>query len=339
MGYPARVWAGGSSTEPKRTENTGESEEDEGPASILVVEDDVYISRLLEVELSASGYDVRLAGDGQTALDLAFEGCPDLVLADVMMPGMDGFELTRRLREDPRTEAVSIIILTARGLAADKLEGLTAGADDYVVKPFDNDEMLARVRGVLRRAKYMRAQSPLTGLPGNVRIEDEIQTRIDLGEDFALMYLDLDNFKAYSDHYGFFRGDEALRRTGHLIRDTARAIAGAGTFIGHIGGDDFVVVTTPGEAVAVAEAVIRRFDEMAPSLYEEEDVARGYVEVEDRRGERQRFPLLTISIGIASTASRRFGHRAEAVQVATELKNFAKRTTGSSCALDRRGEA
>ncbi len=205
------------------------------------------------------------------------------------------------------------------------------------MKPFDNDEMLARVRGVLRRAKYMRAQSPLTGLPGNVRIEDEIQTRIDHREDFALMYLDLDNFKAYSDRYGFVRGDETLRRTGHLIRDVARQVAGAGTFIGHIGGDDFVVVTTPEQAVAVAEAIIRGFDGVVASFYEEGDAALGYIEAEDRRGQRQRFPLLTISIGIASTASRAFGHRAEAVEVATELKNFAKRAPGSTHALDRRG--
>ncbi len=304
--------------------------------SILVVEDDVYISRLLEVELAASGYEVRLAGEAKTALELAFERCPDLVLADVMMPGMDGFELTRRLREDPRTEALSIIILTARGLPADKLEGLAAGADDYLVKPFDNDELLARVRGVLRRAKYMRAQSPLTGLPGNVRIEDEIQTRIDLGEDFALMYLDLDNFKAYSDRYGFVRGDETLRRTGLMIRDTARRVAGAGTFIGHIGGDDFVVVTTPDRAIPVAEAVVSGFDEIVPSFYETDDAVLGYIEAEDRRGKRERFPLLTISIGIASTARRPFAHRAEAVEAATELKNYAKRTPRSSFEQDRR---
>jgi len=301
-----------------------------------VVEDDEFLARLLQVELQAAGFEVRLAGNGEEALASAFESCPDLVLADVMMPKMDGFELTRKLRQDPRTEGVSIIMLTARGLQTDKLTGLTAGADDYIVKPFENEELVARVRGALRRARYMKAQSPLTGLPGNVRIEDEIQTRIRMGEEFALMYLDLDNFKAYSDRYGFVRGDETLRRTGHLIRDVARAVGGAGTFIGHIGGDDYVVVTTPEVAEGIAREIIARFDREAPSFYDPDDAARGYVEAEDRRGEPQRFPLLSISIGIASTAARRFAHRAEAVQVATELKNFAKRTPGSSYALDRR---
>jgi len=303
---------------------------------ILVVEDDQFLARLLDVELSSTGYAVRIAYDGEQGLEAAFERCPDLVLADVMMPKMDGFEMVRRLRGDPRTESVSIILVTARGLQTDKLTGLTAGADDYVVKPFDNEELLARVAGVLRRAEYMKSQSPLTGLPGNVRIEDEIQARVDLRQPFAILYLDLDNFKAFSDRYGFVRGDEALRATGHLIRDTAKEVAGAGTFVGHIGGDDFVVVCDPERAELVAREVIRRFDALSPSLYDEDDRARGHIEAEDRQGTPRRYPLLTISVGIASTVAHEFGHRAEAVGIATELKNFAKREPKSSYALDRR---
>jgi PleD family two-component response regulator len=303
---------------------------------ILIVEDDRFLARLLDVELSSSGYTVRIANDGEEGLAAAFERCPDLVLADVMMPRMDGFELVRRLRGDGRTESVSIILVTARGLQTDKLTGLTAGADDYIVKPFDNEELLARVAGVLRRAEYMKSQSPLTGLPGNVRIEDEIQARVDLRQPFAVLYLDLDNFKAFSDRYGFVRGDEALRATGHLIRDTAKAVAGAGTFVGHIGGDDFVVVCDPERADAVAREVIRGFDDLVPTLYDEEDRARGGIVAEDRQGNPRRFPLLSMSIGVATTDARAFAHRAEAVEIATELKNFAKREPGSSFAVDRR---
>jgi DNA-binding response OmpR family regulator len=306
--------------------------------SILVVEDDPFISRLLALELSGEGYEVRAAGDGQEALELAFEYPPDLVLADVMMPRMDGFELTRRLREDPRTESVTIIMLTARGLSADKLQGLASGADDYIVKPFENEEVIARVRGALRRASYMKAQSPLTGLPGNVRIEDEIQARIDAGEEFSLMYLDLDNFKSFSDRYGFVRGDQTLKAIGDLIRDAARMVGGPGTFIGHIGGDDYVVMTTPELAVPIAGEVIGRLDEAVPRFYDPEDARRGWVESVDRKGRPDKFPLLTISIGIASSGVRRFTHRAEAVAVATELKNHAKRTAGSSVEVDRRIE-
>jgi diguanylate cyclase (GGDEF)-like protein len=303
---------------------------------VLVVDDDPFIARLLEIELKAAGYDVRVANDGQTAMGLAQERSPDLVLADVMMPNMDGFELTRRLRQDPRTATVSIIMLTARGLSADKLEGFAIGADDYIVKPFDTPELLARIRGVLRRAKEMRAQSPLTGLPGNVRIEEEIDGLVERGEDFALLYADLDHFKAYNDHYGFMRGDQAIQTTAALIEEVAREVTGGDAFIGHVGGDDFVLIVPTEKATDAAEAIVKRFDQEVPTLYDPDDRERGYVEVANRRGELQRFPLLSISIGVASTEKRAYAHYAEAVAIATEMKSFTKATPGSSWAMDRR---
>ena len=304
--------------------------------SVLVVDDDPFIARLLEIELKAAGYDVRVANDGQTALGLAQERSPDLVLADVMMPNMDGFELTRRLRQDARTAAVSIIMLTARGLSADKLEGFSIGADDYIVKPFDTPELLARIRGVLRRAREMRAQSPLTGLPGNVRIEEEIEARVLRNLDFAILYVDLDHFKAYNDHYGFMRGDQVIQFTARLIEDVSRDVADGEVFIGHVGGDDFIAITLPSRAEELAAAIVERFDRESPELCDEADRERGYIEVANRRGEPQRFPLPSISIGVASTARRSFTHYAEAVATATEMKAFTKHTAGSSWAIDRR---
>jgi diguanylate cyclase (GGDEF)-like protein len=303
---------------------------------VLVVEDEPAIARLLQVELGASGFEVSLAGDGNEALTAALADPPDVIIADVMMPRMGGFELVRRLRDDARTEDVSIIMLTARGLKADKLEGLTAGADDYLTKPFDNEELVTRVRGVLRRARYMRSQSPLTGLPGNLRIEDEIEARIAAGEPFALLYVDIDHFKAFSDRYGFVRGDEVLRETGAIVRDAARRVAGAAAFVGHIGGDDFVVLVDPGETEAVASEVFARFGEVVPTWYDEEDAVRGFIDAEDREGNPRRFPLLSVSIGAATSAVRTFTHRAEAVAIATEMKALAKRTRGSRLEVDRR---
>lgn len=307
-----------------------------GGESLLVADDDPFIARLLEIELRAAGYDVRVASDGNQALELAQERSPDLVLADVMMPNMDGFELTRRLRQDPRTATVSIIMLTARGLSADKLEGFAIGADDYIVKPFDTPELLARIRGVLRRAKEMRAQSPLTGLPGNVRIEEEIDQLVESGREFALLYVDLDHFKAYNDHYGFMRGDQVIQATSTLLEEVSRDVTGGEAFVGHVGGDDFVLIVSPDKATDVAEAVVARFDAEIPVLYDPEDRERGYVEVANRRGELQRFPMLSISIGIATTQHRAYAHYAEAVAIATEMKTFTKATAGSSWALDRR---
>ena len=307
-----------------------------GGGSVLVVDDDPFIARLLEIELKASGYDVRVASDGARALEMARENCPELVLADVMMPNMDGLELTRQLRRDSRTASVSVIMLTTRGLSEDKLQGFAAGADDYIVKPFDTPELLARIRGVLRRAKEMRQQSPLTGLPGNVRIEEEIEQRVHKSAEFAILYADLDHFKAFNDHYGFLRGDQAIQVTARLIQATASERGRPDTFVGHIGGDDFVVLCDADEAEEIAELLVQRFDAAVPELYDDDDRERGWIGVTNRRGEVQQFPFLSISIGVATTAHRSFEHFAEAVAIATEMKVYTKLTRGSSWAVDRR---
>jgi diguanylate cyclase (GGDEF)-like protein len=291
---------------------------------------------MVEVVLRAAGYSVRVASDGEEALEKVRERQPDVIILDVMMPRMDGFELTRLLRQDPSMSAISIIILTAKGLSADRLEGLTAGADDYILKPFDVGELLARVRGVLRRTEELKAMSPLTGLPGNVWIEREIERRIEAGEDFAVLYADIDHFKAYNDRYGFARGDAVLRTTARVLQDAALDIGGPGSFVGHVGGDDFVLVTGPDRASDIAQSAIDRFDQEVPDLYDPEEAALGYVQSEDRKGRPVRFPLVSISIGISTSRRQGFAHYAEAVALATEMKSFTKRTKGSSWAIDTR---
>ncbi|HVM11769.1 MAG TPA: response regulator [Actinomycetota bacterium] len=304
---------------------------------ILVVDDDPDIARFVELNLRTHGYETHVASDGEEALERAFAVGPDLVLLDVTMPKMDGFEVAQRLRSDPRTSNVSIIMLTARALSVDKVLGLTAGADDYVIKPCDPVELVARVKGTLRRAQEMRALSPLTGLPGNMRIQDELHRLVMEGQPFALLYLDLDNFKAYNDHYGFLRGDEAIRFAARCIQEHALRVVGQEAFIGHVGGDDFVVVCSPDRAEELCRAIIAACDEKIPGLYDPEDRERGHIEVENRRGQVERYPFVSISIGVATTDRRRFSHHGEAVAVATELKEFAKREQGSSFAVDRRG--
>jgi len=309
---------------------------DAGGERLLVVDDDPFIARLLEIELAAAGFSVRVANDGQQAIDLVKVEQPDLVITDVMMPHVDGFELTRLLRQDPRTAHISVIILTARGLSADKLEGFAIGADDYIVKPFDTPELLARVRGVLRRSKEMRDESPLTGLPGNGRAQEEIEALVAAGQDFAVLYADLDHFKAFNDHYGFPRGDEAIQGTARLLLDVATEFTAEDAFVAHLGGDDFALLVPPADAALMADTIVQRFDEQVGSFYDEEDRERGWIEVLNRRGEPQRYGPLTVSIGIASTQRRRFAHFAEVIAVATEMRNFAKGSEASSWSIDRR---
>ena len=307
-----------------------------GIEEILVVDDSPTMARLLEMGLTNAGLSVRIANDGRVGLQMALESCPDLILADVMMPGLNGVELTQQLRDDPRTASCTIILVTAINDAAAKLEGFDAGADDYIVKPFDIVELLARVKGALRRAKVLRAQSPLTRLPGNVRIQEEIEVRVRRQTHFSLLYVDLDNFKAYNDKYGFLQGDRVIQMTARVLQDVAIELGGSEAFVGHVGGDDFVVIGELGQEQDLAEAVIARFDQAIPAVYDEIDRSQGYIETLNRRGELQRFPLVGVSIGIATTERRTYSHYAEAVTVATEMKTFTKKTAGSSWAVDVR---
>ena len=254
------------------------------PESILVVDDDPDIARFVEVNLRSAGYEVSVASDGEEALEKAAGLRPDLVLLDVMMPRIDGFEVAHRLRRNPHTSNTSIIMLTAKALATDKVLGLTAGADDYIIKPFDPIELLARVKGTLRRAKEMRNLSPLTGLPGNIRIQEEIERMVREESPFAVLYADLDNFKAYNDQKGFVQGDRLIQATARILQDAVAGRAGADGFVGHVGGDDFVAVVPPDVAEDVAGLVVETFDGQIKEFYDSEDVERGYVEVEDRKG-------------------------------------------------------
>ncbi len=306
---------------------------------ILVVDDDDDIRMFLDVTLKLAGYEVVQATDGEEGLQKAIDANPALVLMDVMMPKMDGVTAVRRLRLDGRTSHLPIIVLTAKAHADDKIVGLAAGADDYITKPFDPDELIARVQSTLRRAQQMRSVSPLTGLPGNTRIEQELHRRTSSGEAFGLLYADLNHFKAYNDQYGFMKGDEVIRTTASVIVDAVARFGDGEVFVGHIGGDDFVVVCAVEQVESIATSICSLLDERIKGHYDPEDLARGYIEVRDRRGDLQRYPPVSISIGITTSVGRTFSHHSQPVALATEMKSFAKKSAQeakSNFAIDRR---
>ena len=291
---------------------------------ILVADNEPDIREFVKINLELEGFDVVVADDGLQALDRAMDLRPSLVILDVMMPGLDGFEVCRRLRTDIRTNSIPVIILTAKSMTADKVVGLTAGADDYVLKPFDPTELIARVRTTLRRARELRATSPLTGLPGNHVIERELARRHAEGEDVALVYADLNDFKPYNDYYGFLRGDDVIRMTADVLQGAVAKVTTNGAFVGHIGGDDFMVACHPEEVLALCDLVIAEFDNRVPGHYEAADWQRGYLELPDRQGGTRRSPHVSIALGVATTRQRGYRDYREIVSTATEMKTYLK---------------
>ena len=309
-----------------------------GKERILVVDDEPDIRDVLRLTLEAEGYEVHEAADGEEGLRQVQKVSPHLVLLDYKMPKMAGPEVCKTLRKDILLQSLPIILLTSKGESSDKVEGINAGADDYVTKPFDPPELLARVRMILRRTSRSLDANPLTKLPGNVSIIEEIQARVDTGNPMAVCYGDLDNFKAFNDKYGFERGDEALKMTARILLIAMREQGTPADFLGHIGGDDFVLITTPPKVEPLCRKIVTELARTAASLYDEEDLRRGTIESKDRDGKTRNFPLLTISIGVVTNEQRPIKHVAEVAELGAELKHWAKTHGGNRWVKDRRGE-
>lgn len=307
-------------------------------AKIVIADDDSEICELIKIIFENEGHTVSLFNNGLDAYEAVLKELPDLILLDVMMPKMNGYEVCEKLKETPSTRLLPVIILTSQTQTKDKLTGLKLGADDYLTKPFDPYELAARVDGLLNRYHETRAVNPLTGLPGNVSIEKEITKRITSKEQFAVLWIDLDNFKSYNDNYGFEKGDIIIKQTANFIIETVKHRGTILDMIGHLGGDDFIVVTTPERAENICLNIIKLFDENIPAYYSDEDRSRGYVISKDRLGKIQAFPLMSVSIGIVTNEIRNFIHYAQLAEIAAEVKAVAKEIPKSSYFKDRRKE-
>jgi len=303
---------------------------------ILIADDDPDIRDVLKLTLSEDNYEVVEATNGEEALAHIHKNPPDLALLDYKMPILDGREVCRLVKQDILLRHLPIIMVTGKGDLEDKVDGIEAGADDYVVKPFEPKELLARIRMVLRHTERDLEANPLTRLPGNVSILKELNRRLDSKAKFAVCYLDLDKFKAYNDTYGFEHGDDVIRETARILIRTTQRAGGPDDFIGHIGGDDFVIVTIPERVDNICKAVIDDFEKSVPSFYNETDRGNGYITARDRKGEIQKIPLLSVSIGVVSNEVRAIEHVAQVGEIGAELKKQAKRLERSNYLKDKR---
>lgn len=303
---------------------------------ILVIDDTELMVKLTTDVLTEHGYEVVSANNGVDGIKMVASEKPDLVLLDVVMPGIDGFEVCKLLRKDESNNLIPIIMLTAQGNEEDKLAGLELGADDYITKPFNPRELVSRVRNTLLRIDRNRLANPLTGLPGNTEIQSEINYRIAKDIIFSVLYLDVDNFKAYNDVRGFSHGDRAIKLIADILMDNVRTFGSRNDFIGHIGGDDFVVITDPQHADALCENIIKEFDERVPELYSDVDKRAGFISTVNRMGQITQYPIMTLSIAVASNEHRVLRNHLEVGEIAAELKKKAKSIVGSVYLKDRR---
>jgi PleD family two-component response regulator len=313
--------------------------QDLSPSTILVVDDEPHIAQILKFTLEKAGYHLFTAENGQDALEKIQALLPDLVILDVMMPIMDGYEVCRKMREDFKMNQIPVIMLSAKGELPERVKGLEGGANDYLIKPYSNDELLLRVRNVLEWNTKQKEANPLTGFPGNTAIERELKTRINRKEQYAFLYIDIDNFKGFNDYYGYQKGDEIISYLAGILNQTVEKLGAKEDFVGHIGGDDFVVIADSTRAEFMAKHIIDEFDKGALFLLNDEDVKRGFFEVRNRQGEIARVALMSITIALVVSTENKINHFAEINDIAIDLKKYGKKMKGSVVIKERRHDA
>jgi PleD family two-component response regulator len=262
---------------------------------LLLVDDDESTRFVVRKILELAGYEVEPICDGPSALASVSDREPELIVLDYSMPVMNGIEVCHAIKHNPLTAHIPVLMLTAMDNIDCKVEGFQAGADDYLAKPFESRELLARVEALLRLVRRASDRNPTSGLPGGRAIQEEIALRATQDTPFAICYMDLDNFKPFADTFGFAMADTIISETGAAVRSAAETVGGPNCFAGHIGGDDFIVVTTKECAEPIARECAARFDCITRRTLGEETVRCGKFVGIDRDGQTREYPISRLS--------------------------------------------
>jgi len=298
-----------------------------GKSRLLVVEDDVDIGNMLKIYFSGMEYDVDVAVRGSEALEKTKQVLPHLIVLDIMLPDIDGYEVCRNLRTNMRTSHIPVIFLTQKDERSDKLQGLELGADDYITKPFDIEELKLRVQGAIRRSERESLTDPRSGLPSSRLIEEQLR-KIIRTKGWALLDARVNNFEPFKDVYGFVAGDDVLRFTAMLLGEVVDELGTSSDFIGHAGGDNFIIITTDEKGAAIKARLKERFETEVLTHYNFMDRQQGFVQAPTADGTTTKVPFMTMSVGIVSPSTHSFADIREITELAAEARRQDSATGG-----------
>ena len=290
-----------------------------GKARLLVVEDDNDISNMLKIYFNSLGYDVDVAPRGTEALEKTRTVLPHLIVLDIMLPDIDGYEVCRRLRQSTRTSHIPVIFLTQKDERSDKLQGLELGADDYITKPFDIEELKLRVQGAIRRSEREALTDPRSGLPAGRLIEEQLRTTI-RKSGWAYMDIRINHFDQFKDVYGFVAADDVLRFAAMLMSEVVDELGSSSDFIGHAGGDNFVVIGSEDVADKIRTRLKVRFADEVQSHYNFMDRQQGFILAANAEGQMEKTPLMSFSIGIVTPKQQSFADIREITELAADVR-------------------
>lgn len=301
--------------------------------TVVVVCKDIVLNNLIERALK-DNYQVVTFNNMPSALDYIYNSIPNLIVMSITDDDPVGINVLYNLKSDPMFHPLPVLAVLPEKFVISDWRRLLI--EDYIRRPDMEADFLARVNLSVLRSERIVEINPLTRLPGNISINKEIQDRIDSNQEFAFGYADLDYFKPFNDRYGFSRGDEVIKMTGRIILGVIKSKQPQGSFVGHVGGDDFVFIIDTGIVEEAAAEIIKAFDSLIVGMYDPEDLHLGFIQSYDRAGKKSEFPVMGISIGIAETHQRSFAHYGEITEIAADMKKFAKRFEGSCYKMDQR---
>jgi PleD family two-component response regulator len=290
-----------------------------GKARLLVVEDDNDISNMLKIYFNGLGYDVDVAPRGSEALEKTHTVLPHLIVLDIMLPDIDGYEVCRRLRQSTRTSHIPVIFLTQKDERSDKLQGLELGADDYITKPFDIEELKLRVQGAIRRSEREALTDPRSGLPAGRLIEEQLRLTI-RKSGWAYMDIRINHFDQFKDVYGFVAADDVLRFAAMLMSEVVDDVGSSSDFIGHAGGDNFVIISTEEISGKIRDRLKARFAEEVQTHYNFMDRQQGFIMAANAENQMEKTPLMTFSIGIVTPKQQSFADIREITELAADVR-------------------
>ena len=302
---------------------------------IYIIDDDESSLPIFK-ELFKADQEFKFIGVKTEQIDIALKNIPFLIIINEDAIDRNVVELCKKIRTDDDNKITPIIVVSSNADRNHRLEVLKESVEYYIKKPVDTDYLYYTVKNLNRLLNINRRISALTGLPGNVQIHAELKKRISKKQEFSVLYLDLDNFKAYNDVYGFLKGDEIIEFTAQTILRCIHQLFLDDSFVGHIGGDDFIAIVPSIEVDEICQSIIATFDKDVVRFFNEEDLERGYIEVANRKGIIEKFPLTSISIAVVVADKGRFANILEIGDTAAQVKHAVKAGMGSSYAIDRR---
>ncbi len=304
---------------------------------ILVAEKDAALRSLIATRLKTRRYEVIETAESEDVLRMLERNPTDLILLSTDMERIGGKLVIEKIRQVSAFSSIPVILMTGEEKIAELVMSQERGFDDFLIKPFNPLVLQLRVALNISRTKSRMEANALTHLPGNPSIERTIRKKIESGEKFSVLYLDINHFKSFNDRYSFEKGDDVLRQMAKILTQIAQSFGDDGCFVGHIGGDDFIVVLSPEREEAYARRVIAEFDRIMPTYYNEADRKLGYIRATNRQGKPENLPLMSCSIAACNNLHRPYKSLGEIAQDAAEVKAFLKsQPPGSHYLRDRR---